>query len=73
MKKVISTQEFIQKYKHVNFQKMARTESCPRVRERLLGIHNLMLGKNRIEVRLNEPFSKGRGRINCTMGLFPIK
>lgn len=28
---------------------MARTESCPRVRERLLGIHNLMLGKNRIE------------------------
>lgn len=49
MKKVISTQEFIQKYKHVNFQKMARTESCPRVRERLLGIHNLMLGKNRIE------------------------
>ena len=25
------------------------------------------LGKNRIEVRLNGPFSKGRGRINCTM------
>lgn len=25
------------------------------------------VGKNRIEVRLNEPFSKGRGRINCTM------
>jgi len=25
------------------------------------------LGKNRIEVRLNEPFSQGRGRINCTM------
>ena len=25
------------------------------------------LGKNRIEVRLSEPFSRGRGRINCTM------
>ena len=25
------------------------------------------LGKNRIEVRLSGPFSKGRGRINCTM------
>ena len=25
------------------------------------------LGKNRIEIRLNGPFSKGRGRINCTM------
>ncbi len=25
------------------------------------------LGKNRIEVRLNGPFLKGRGRINCTM------
>lgn len=45
----ISTTDFIKKYSHVNFQKMARTESCPRVRERLLGIHNLMLGKNRIE------------------------
>ena len=49
MKKVISTQDFVFKYKHINFQKMARTESCPRVRERLLGIHNLMQGKNRIE------------------------
>lgn len=49
MDTVISTQDFINKYKHVNFQKMARTESSPRVRERLLGIHNLMLGKNRIE------------------------
>lgn len=28
---------------------MARSESCPRVRERLLGFHNLMIGKNRIE------------------------
>lgn len=45
----ISTSDFIQKYSHVDFQKMARTESCPRIRERLLGIHNLMLGKNRIE------------------------
>ena len=45
----ISTADFIIKYKHVNFQKMARTESSPRVRERLLGLHNLMLGKNRIE------------------------
>ena len=25
------------------------------------------LGKNRIEVRLSQSFSKGRGRINCTM------
>jgi poly-beta-1,6-N-acetyl-D-glucosamine N-deacetylase len=25
------------------------------------------LGKNRIEIRLNSPFAKGRGRINCTM------
>ena len=25
------------------------------------------LGKNRIEVRLEKPFPKGRGRINCTM------
>ena len=25
------------------------------------------IGKNRIEVRLNNPFLKGRGRINCTM------
>jgi len=49
MKNVISTQEFISKYPHIDFQKMARTESCPRVRERLLGIHNLMLGKNRID------------------------
>jgi len=45
----ISTADFVLKYKHVNFQKMARRESSPRVRERLLGLHNLMLGKNRIE------------------------
>lgn len=46
---VISTSDFIVKYSHVNFQKLAKTESCPRVRERLLGIYNLMIGKNRIE------------------------
>ena len=46
---VISTENFITKYRHVNFKKMAQRESCPRVRERLLGIHNLMCGKNRIE------------------------
>ena len=45
----ISTEDFIKKYQHVNFQKMARTESSPRIRERLLGFHNLMIGKNRIE------------------------
>jgi transposase len=46
---VISTENFIKKYSHVDFQKMSRIESCPRVRERLLGIFNLMIGKNRIE------------------------
>jgi len=49
MSTVISTANFILKYKHINFQKLARVQSCPRVRERLLGIHNLMLDKNRIE------------------------
>ncbi len=46
---VISTEDFITKYSHIDFQKMAQTESCARVRERLLGILNLMIGKNRIE------------------------
>ena len=46
---VISTEDFILKYKHMDFQKMARSESCPRVRERMLGFYNLMIGKNRIE------------------------
>lgn len=46
---VISTKDFIIKYKQVDFQKMARSESCPRIRERLLGFYNLMIGKNRIE------------------------
>ncbi|MBC8552668.1 MAG: winged helix-turn-helix domain-containing protein [Candidatus Brocadiales bacterium] len=45
----ISTEDFIKKYRHINFKKMAQNESCPRVRERLLGIFNLMVGKNRIE------------------------
>lgn len=45
----ISTKDFIEKYKHVNFKKMAQRESRARVRERLLGLHNLMSGKNRIE------------------------
>lgn len=47
--KAIPTIDFIQKYQHINFQKMANKESCPRVRQRLLGIFNLMEGKNRIE------------------------
>ncbi len=46
---VISTENFILKYKHMDFQKMAQSESCPRVRERMLGFYNLMIGKNRIE------------------------
>jgi transposase len=46
---VISTENFILKYKHIDFKKMARNESCPRIRERLLGFYNLMIGKNRIE------------------------
>lgn len=49
MNTVISTHDFLIKYKHINFQKMARIESNSRVRERLLGLHNLTLGKNRIE------------------------
>ena len=45
----ISTAEFINKYKHVNFEKMAKTESNPNVRIRLLGLYNLISGKNRKE------------------------
>lgn len=45
----ILTEDFIKKYSHVNFLKMANNESCPRVRQRLLGINNLIEGKNRIE------------------------
>lgn len=45
----ISTEDFIKKYKHVDFKKMARSESCSRVRERMLGLYNLFTGKNRIE------------------------
>ncbi len=47
--KRIATVDFISKYQHIDFQKMARTEACPRVRERLLAIFNLMSGKNRKE------------------------
>ena len=45
----ILTEDFIKKYKHVDFKKMARNESCSRVRERMLGLYNLFIGKNRIE------------------------
>lgn len=45
----ISTQDFIEKYQHLDFLKMANRESCPRVRQRLLGIYNLFIGKNRID------------------------
>jgi len=45
----ISTENFIKKYTSVNFLSMAQSESSPRVRERLLGIHQLFQGKNRIE------------------------
>lgn len=46
---VISTIDFIKKYKHVEFEKMSRTESNPNVRLRLLGLHHLISGKNRHE------------------------
>jgi transposase len=46
---VISTEEFKNKYQHINFHKMSNKESCSRVRQRLLGLFNLMEGKNRIE------------------------
>lgn len=47
--KIISTEQFIEEYKHVNFLKMAKKESQSRVHERLLAIHHLCSGKNRIE------------------------
>ena len=46
---IISTEEFILKYSHVNFLKMAKKESSKRVHERLLAIHHLCNGKNRHE------------------------
>ena len=46
---IISTKEFIDKYKHVNFLKMAKKESHKRVHERLLAIHHLCDGKSRNE------------------------
>lgn len=47
--KIISTEEFISKYKHVDFLKMAKKETSKRVHERLLAIHHLCNGKNRHE------------------------
>ncbi len=47
--KIISTEKFIEEYKHVNFLKMAKKESRRCVHERLLAIHHLCSGKNRIE------------------------
>ena len=46
---IISTQDFILKYSHVNFLKMAKSESSKRIHERLLALHHLCNGKNRIE------------------------
>lgn len=46
---IISTENFILKYKHVNFLKLAKSESSKRVHERLLAIHHLCNGKNRHE------------------------
>lgn len=45
----ISTSDFVKKYRHVNFEKMSRTEAYPNVRLRLLGLHHLINGKTRIE------------------------
>lgn len=42
----ISTEDFIQKYKHQNMKKMAQRQSDSRVRERLLGFFHLFEGKN---------------------------
>jgi len=46
---IIPTEEFISKYKHVNFLQMAKKESSKRVHERLLALHHLCNGKNRHE------------------------
>lgn len=46
---LISTQDFIIKYSHVNFLLLAKKEKSKRVHERLLAIHHLCHGKNRIE------------------------
>jgi len=45
----ISTQDFIIKFSHVNFLLLAKREKNKRVHERLLGLHHLCKGKNRIE------------------------
>lgn len=47
--KIISTERFIEEYKHVSFLKMAKKESQKRVHERLLAIHHLCSGKSRNE------------------------
>lgn len=49
MKEIISTEQFISKYSHINFLKMAKKESNKRVHERLLAIHHLCNGKTRHE------------------------
>ena len=41
--------------------------SCFAFAKNNIKLETKRLGKNRIEVRLDEPFPKGRGRINCTM------
>ncbi len=46
---IISTADFVKKYKHVNFEKMSRTETNANVRPRLLGLHHITSGKNRKE------------------------
>jgi len=46
---IISTEDFIKKYKHVNFLAMAKKETSKRVHERLLALHHLCNGKSRHE------------------------
>lgn len=46
---VISTEDFIKKYSHVNFKKMVKKESNPLVRERLLAFSHLIKVKVRKE------------------------
>lgn len=45
----ISTADFVIKYKHVNFKKMAKTASDPHVRDCLLCLFYLVSGFSRIE------------------------
>lgn len=46
---VISTADFIIKYSHVDFLKMAKKETSKRIHERLLGFHHLIRLKSRKE------------------------